>query len=164
MASNQYANKVEVGGSTVIDLTADTVDAAHLLRGRTAHGADGAPVTGTYHPLETPIAYDYEPGYVTSGRWTYENSTNNHSDIYTVQAGHEYLLVHGGGGTRFRSTVVTTNPVGSTRNITGTTVTNAQNPAAYACTKFTSAVDGWLAVTKDNVSVTGLVTYLIDIT
>lgn len=45
---NQYKNKVILGDGTVlIDLTADTVDAAHLLSGYTAHAASGAPVTGT---------------------------------------------------------------------------------------------------------------------
>lgn len=47
MANNQYINKVVFGGSTLIDLTADTVDAAHLLSGATAHDKSGAPITGT---------------------------------------------------------------------------------------------------------------------
>lgn len=34
-------------GTVLIDLTADTVDASHLLSGYTAHGADGEAVTGT---------------------------------------------------------------------------------------------------------------------
>ncbi len=46
--ANQYKNKVVLGDGTVlIDLTADTVDASHLLEGYTAHAASGAPVTGT---------------------------------------------------------------------------------------------------------------------
>lgn len=46
--ANQYVNKVVNGetGATLVDLTSDTVDAAHLASGYTAHGADGAPVTG----------------------------------------------------------------------------------------------------------------------
>lgn len=47
MANNQYINKVIFGGSTLIDLTADTVDAAHLLSGSTAHDKSGATITGT---------------------------------------------------------------------------------------------------------------------
>ena len=43
-----YNSKVVLANGTVLmDLTADTVDAAHLLSGYTAHGANGAPVTGT---------------------------------------------------------------------------------------------------------------------
>ncbi len=42
-----YNSKVVLADGTVlIDLTADTVDAAHLLSGYTAHGANGAPIAG----------------------------------------------------------------------------------------------------------------------
>lgn len=47
MATNPYANKVEVNGTTVIDLTSDTVTPEALLSGYTAHGSDGAIVVGT---------------------------------------------------------------------------------------------------------------------
>ena len=40
-------SKVVYGGETLIDLTADTVKAEHLIRGYTAHGADGEKITGT---------------------------------------------------------------------------------------------------------------------
>lgn len=44
----EYTSKVVLGtGEVLIDLTADTVVAASLLSGITAHGADGAPITGT---------------------------------------------------------------------------------------------------------------------
>ena len=43
-----YNSKVVLADGTVLmDLTADTVDAAHLLAPYTAHGANGAPITGT---------------------------------------------------------------------------------------------------------------------
>lgn len=43
-----YNSKVVLSNGTVlIDLTADTVDASHLLSGYTAHGANGAPITGS---------------------------------------------------------------------------------------------------------------------
>ena len=46
--ANQYNSKVVLADGTVlIDLTSDTVDAAHLLSGYTAHGRNGAPITGT---------------------------------------------------------------------------------------------------------------------
>lgn len=42
-----YNSKVVLADGTVlIDLTSDTVDASHLLSGYTAHGANGAPITG----------------------------------------------------------------------------------------------------------------------
>lgn len=39
-------SKVVYGGDTLIDLTADTVKAEHLIKGYTAHGADGEKITG----------------------------------------------------------------------------------------------------------------------
>ena len=46
--ANEYNSKVVLGDGTVImDLTSDTVDASHLLAPYTAHGKDGAPITGT---------------------------------------------------------------------------------------------------------------------
>ena len=47
MASNPYANKVTVNGSTILDLTSDTVSPEVLMQGYTAHDASGAPITGT---------------------------------------------------------------------------------------------------------------------
>ncbi len=44
--ANEYVSKVIYGNQTLIDLTSDTVDAAHLLTGYSAHGADGAPISG----------------------------------------------------------------------------------------------------------------------
>lgn len=44
---NTYKNKVVVDGSTIIDLTADTVTPAALMQGYTAHDASGAPIVGT---------------------------------------------------------------------------------------------------------------------
>ena len=40
-------SKVVYGGNVLIDLTGDTVEAAKLLKGITAHGANGEKVTGT---------------------------------------------------------------------------------------------------------------------
>lgn len=47
MANNQYVNQVAVNGTTIIDLTADTVTPSALAQGYTAHDASGAPITGT---------------------------------------------------------------------------------------------------------------------
>ena len=45
--SNTYVNKVIYGGTTLIDLTGDTVAAADLAYGKTAHDKSGAQITGT---------------------------------------------------------------------------------------------------------------------
>lgn len=48
MSDTKYNSKVVLANGTVLmDLTSDTVDAAHLLYNYTAHGADGAPIVGS---------------------------------------------------------------------------------------------------------------------
>ena len=47
MASNQYVNKVIYGGSTLIDLTSDTVTASDVKKNVTFHLPSGATGTGT---------------------------------------------------------------------------------------------------------------------
>lgn len=52
MANNPYVNKVQLAnGRTLIDLTSDTVSAAKMLYGYTAHDASGAAVTGTIQDM-----------------------------------------------------------------------------------------------------------------
>ncbi len=45
--ANQYKSKVIFNGDVLIDLTADTITAADLAKGKTAHDKSGAPITGT---------------------------------------------------------------------------------------------------------------------
>lgn len=47
MATNTYNSKVIFNGEVLMDLTGDTVTPAQLLKGITAHGKDGAPISGT---------------------------------------------------------------------------------------------------------------------
>ena len=47
MATNQYANKFVYHGDTKFDLSGDTITAADLASGVTAHDKSGAPITGT---------------------------------------------------------------------------------------------------------------------
>ena len=46
MANNQYVNKVEYFGQTLIDISSDTVTANDILASKTAHDKSGAPITG----------------------------------------------------------------------------------------------------------------------
>lgn len=62
MANNQYVNKVIFGDETLIDLSSDTIQPGALLDGYTAHGKNGAPITGTM-PFRSP-----EPGF-NNGRF-----------------------------------------------------------------------------------------------
>ena len=166
MANNPFANKILYGDQVLIDLTQDTVVADKLAAGLTAHDSSGNSIVGTARQLIIePIVYDYVPGYVSNGAWKYENSTNNHTDIYEVEAGRRYLISLGGTvGTRFRSAVIDTNPYGTNNSYNGTTVSNKTNPSAYDYAVFTSSIDGFLVVTKDNVSVAGYKSYLVDVT
>lgn len=167
MANNSYNNKIQLSDGTVlIDLTNDTVEADKLLEGFTAHDASGEAITGTMFQVRMePIAYDYEPGYTANGTFKYENSTNNHSDVYEVKAGHYYALILGETvGTRFRAAVIPSNPVGTLVDIPGTTVVNKSNPLAFDRIMYTSSTDAYMVVTKDNVSTKGLKSYVFDIT
>lgn len=70
--ANAYKNKVVYGGQTLIDLSDDTVDAASMLSGRTAHDKSGAPITGT---IQNQAAKTVTPGTadqtaVAAGRYT----------------------------------------------------------------------------------------------
>lgn len=47
MPDTKYNSKIIFYGQTLMDLTGDTVDAASLLVGKTAHDKSGAPITGT---------------------------------------------------------------------------------------------------------------------
>lgn len=63
MPTNSYNSKVIFNGDVLIDLTADTVTADKLLKGITAHGKDGAPITGRGHAVAMFAA-------VGDGRWS----------------------------------------------------------------------------------------------
>ena len=55
---NTNVNKVIYGDTTLIDLTSDTVAAASMLGGVTAHDASGATITGTI-PTKTSSNINY---------------------------------------------------------------------------------------------------------
>lgn len=55
-------NKVAYGGRTLIDLTSDTVTPQTLVRGATAHAADGSIITGENHGASGDmLKSDYDP-------------------------------------------------------------------------------------------------------
>ena len=231
---------------TAVDISNDTVDAAHLLSGYTAHDGQGNAVTGSYVPPSptlitksitangtysaeddsadgysevtvnvsgggggssedgdvifidydgtvlhsytaaealaltelpanplvssyseriTPYRYDYEPGWVESsnGMWHYENSTNNHTDVYQVEKGKSYKLQLGSTvGNVFAATLIGINPVGDTSNVQGTFIIGKPSPSANDSILFIADKNGYLMVTKDYNNTTGLQSYLYE--
>ncbi len=65
-------SKVDFGKTTLIDLTGDSVNAASLLRGKTAHNAAGELITGTH--IE-PVTY-------YKGKNNPSSNLGNDGDIY----------------------------------------------------------------------------------
>lgn len=91
MASNQYVNKVVYDGTTLIDLTSDTVAAAYLLKNYTAHDKSGAPITGSCEYDSKTTDADASASEILSGKTAYVNKikitgsmTNNGSNDVTV--------------------------------------------------------------------------------
>lgn len=94
-------NKVVYDGRTLVDLTADTVDASVLLAGYTAHGKDGSAIVGTFDPLNMfyPVGSYYEtsdisfdPNTAWGGTWVLEAEGQVH-----VSAGSTYTAGDTGG-------------------------------------------------------------------
>lgn len=73
MASNQYVNKVVYDGTTLIDLTSDTVAAAYLLKNYTAHDKSGAPITGSCEYDAKTTDANATAGEILSGKTAYVN-------------------------------------------------------------------------------------------
>lgn len=71
---NLYTNKVQLGNEVLIDLTQDTVVANKLLSGYTAHGADGAPVTGSCTFDADTSDANALAGEILSGKTAYVNA------------------------------------------------------------------------------------------
>lgn len=89
--ANQYKNKVVYNGDVLIDLTQDSVDAAHLLSGYTAHAKSGAPITGTCTFDADTTDADATRAEILNGKTAYVNGVkltgsmpNNGSNNVTV--------------------------------------------------------------------------------
>ena len=91
--ANQYINKVIYGGNTLIDLTADTLDAEHLLAPYTGHDKSGAPITGACTFDADTSDATAKVGEILAGKTAYVNGvkltgtmTNNGGANVTVSS------------------------------------------------------------------------------
>ena len=75
MANNAYVNKVVFGNQTVMDLTGDDITASDVLSGKKAHGADGAPITGTCTFDADTSDADAVAAEILSGKTAYKNGS-----------------------------------------------------------------------------------------
>ena len=130
--------------------------------------------------IERPYYINLETGWVNSNTsyggtatWTYQLPQGSMTDVYKLKSGHKYLAFAGGpAGTRFRVMTTTTDPVGATRNITGTSLCRRDNPAAgFTWTTnetpnriYTAPSDCFLLIQKDNTYNDAIRTYVIDAT
>lgn len=118
--------------------------------------------------FQTPYSFDYGHGYVAAGNglWTAQWSPeNNQNDIYTIKNGHLYVIFLGETvGNRFRVATLPSNPTATTSNIQGTNIKSVNDPPAWSSATFSAVYDGYLAVTKDNVTTKGIKSYLLDLT
>ena len=108
---NTYNSKVVLGDGTVlIDLTADTVAANKLLAGITAHGKDGAPITGTCPYDSDTSGDDATAAEILSGKKAHARGTqltgtmpNNGAVDLTIDDKNDVITVpqgyHDGSGT-----------------------------------------------------------------
>ena len=103
-------SKVVFGNTTIIDLTSDSVTAADLAYGKTAHGADGELITGTSTKDSDTSDANVTAGEILTGKTAYARGTkitgempnrgavsgtiNTKAGQYNIQAGY-----HDGSGT-----------------------------------------------------------------
>lgn len=157
MANNPNVNKVIFGGTTLIDLTTDTVDASKVLSGNYFHLPSGERVTGTCTYNADTSDANATASEILLGRTAYTNGNkitgtmpNNgavtgtistKTQVYTVPAGY-----HDGSGTVQISTteknkIIATN-IKSGVEILGVTGTYGGETVTAQAKTFTPTVAG----------------------
>ena len=122
-------------------------------------------VTAAVHTgLLTPRVFDLDTGYVNAGIWKIGGDTVSYSDVYAVDANTPYLITLGPTvGSRFRVMFSTEDISLAEQDVTGSSVVNISNPAAYTLRTYTPEADGYIIVTKDNAGQSGIHTYMFNI-
>jgi hypothetical protein len=87
-------SKVIYAGRTLVDLTSDTVDAAHLAKGYTAHDAGGEAVTGTHEEAWSTGVAEYDQQ--TAGVAAYLQATKDYTVSNHETVSHASMLSAGG--------------------------------------------------------------------
>lgn len=115
MANNPYVNKVALAdGTTLIDLTADTVTAGSMLSGVKAHGKDGSAIIGS----------------ISNG--TITNNTSGGTSSGTVNRGSQIKI---GKGYYANDAYYTAQANSGTKNITASGVTSCDGYANVSVAK-----------------------------
>ena len=153
--------------------TAQVVD-ADLVAGNIKKDVNILGIVGTYeasgnnvnHEELTPLHFDINNGFVSSGTW-YNSGSTSYSDVYSVTAGENYIIHLGGTvGSRFRVMLSTTDPALATGNIEGLSIVDESNPSKYEILTVNAkmvvpAFTGFLTIMKDNTGTTNLKTYVL---
>lgn len=91
--ANANVNKVVLGSSTLIDLTADTITAENVIEGYTFHGADGSTVEGTLTHLTNAEIDEITGGGGSSSEVTVSPLSVTSNGTYTAPSGTAYSPV-----------------------------------------------------------------------
>ena len=166
------ANKVIVNNQTILDLTADTVTAATLKKGVTAHDASGAQITGTMEEastsetwvlnniISTLSAFSFSVSFTSNGAsytglktsirpslsgydlW-YTNSSGSYDAIYNPE-------IHYWADAAYRKLVFDTPPTGDLLTwLTANGVKQPANLAVQPSKDVTITSNGTVSVTPD---------------
>lgn len=157
-------NQVIFNNNTLIDISDSTVEPNKIINGFTCYDKSGAKITGTYKAIPMqPYIFDLNLGYISAGKWIYENPTKTYIDIYEVQQGHHYFITLGANvGSRFRAMFSTTDVSTSTVDVTGTQIINLNNPPQFRNASYLASENGYILIAKDNVGKTNIKSYVYD--
>ena len=101
--ANQYKNKVVYNGTTLIDLSQDTVtDASHILEGYVGHLADGTQVTGTGQGGSSGLEFE-------TGTWSPSEDTSGERVMFANQHSEAPVFIHLVDATGTANTTTNTN-------------------------------------------------------
>ena len=143
-----------------------------IAQGKTPSSNSPADIATTIANLDIvdvikPIVVDYHYGYVnTSGAWIWEAYKDaNNLDIFEIRNGYKYNVFLGNDyGNRFRSmfTDVDIRTITSVETVQGTKVSTESNAQVmpFLSRTFTSTVDGYFLISKDNAGKHGIKIFL----